>query len=115
MLPTIRALIAANATANGLLSGRVYRHGQAPKDVARPYVTWTFAGAPDNGFDGASHDNFRVNVDVWDDEDERAVTVGQAVRDALEPSAYCVGYSNGRDPETKRIRIGLAFDFIESR
>ena len=117
MFPTIRALIAADATANGLLSGRVYRHGSAPQNTARPYVTWSVpGGVPENTFDGPTHDNFRVQVDCWHDSDSGIETVAEAVRNALETSAYCVGYlANEEDPQTGRYRISFAFDFIESR
>lgn len=117
MFPQIRALIAADATANALLAGRVYRHGEAPQGVSRPYVTWSIAGgAPENAFDGAACDDFRVQVDCWSEEDEGVVTLASAVRDALEQSAHCVGYvANGRDRETQRYRISMAFDFIVGR
>jgi hypothetical protein len=117
MLPTIRALLASDTTANGLLSGRVYRHGSAPQEVARPYVTWSIAGgAPENHFDGASCDDFRVQVDCWTDDDAGVEALAAAVRAAIEPSAHCVGYLvNARDFETQRYRISMAFDFIEAR
>jgi hypothetical protein len=117
MFPTIRALLAGDPTANGLLSGRVHRHGDAPQGVSRPYVTWSVpGGAPENAFDGASCDDFRVQVDCWSDEDEGVVTLASAVRSVLEQSAHCVGYlENGRDRETGRYRISMAFDFIVGR
>lgn len=117
MLPPVRATIAANATANALLAGRVYRHGEAPQGVVRPYVTWHIAGgAPENGFDGAHVDVFRVQVDCWSDSDEGVATLASAVRGAIEGSAHLVGYiANERDKETARFRIGMAFDWIVSR
>lgn len=117
MLPTIRAYIAADATANGLLSGRVYRHGSAPKGVVAPYVTWSVpGGAPENTFDGPTHDDFRVQVDCWHDSDSGIETVAEAVRNALEGHAHCVGYlANEKDPQTGRYRISFGFDFLESR
>jgi hypothetical protein len=117
MLPAIRALLAADATVTGLVSARVYRHGEAPTNVLRPYVTWSVAGgAPDNGFSGACADAFRLQVDCWSDTDAEIETLAEAVRDAIEARAHCVGYvANERDFETKRFRISLAFDWIASR
>jgi hypothetical protein len=117
MLPEIRALLAADVTANGLLSGRVYRHGSAPQTVARPYVTWSIAGgAPENAFDGASCDDFRVQVDCWSDTDTGAEALATAVRAAIEPSAHLVAYvANERDFTTQRYRISMQFDWIEPR
>jgi hypothetical protein len=117
MLPPIRATIAADATANGLLSGRVYRHGSAPKDVARPYVTWSVpGGAPENALDGAEIDVFRVQVDCWADTDASVETLASAVRTALEGSANVVAYvADERDLETQRFRISFQLDWIYMR
>ena len=108
MLPQLRALLAADATANALLAGRVYRHGEAPQGVAAPYVTWSLAGgAPENGFDGAACDDFRVQVDCWSDTDAGVETLASAVRAAIEPAAHLAAYvANGKDAERYPSPVG---------
>jgi hypothetical protein len=117
MLPTIRAILAADATANALLAGRVYRHGSAPQNVARPYVTWSMpAGDADYTLDGPDADHARIQVDCWHDTDAGVEALGVAVRNALEQQASATHYiANERDPETQRFRIGFQFDWITSR
>jgi hypothetical protein len=122
MLPRVFALLVASPAVLELAGGsaadlRVMRHGEAGQGVQRPYVTWSApGGAPENAFDGACADNFRVHVDCWSDDDTEVETLAEAVRDALEPAAHCVGYiADERNFETQRFRIGMAFDFITAR
>lgn len=120
MLPAIFPLL-KNAPAVTALIGtapvRVYRHGSAPQDVVRPYVTWSVpGGAPENTFEGADADDFRVQVDCWSDNDTQIETLAAAVRAALEPAAHLVAYlADERDFDTQRFRISFAFDFIQPR
>ncbi|MFC0677525.1 DUF3168 domain-containing protein [Lysobacter korlensis] len=117
MLPTVYATLQASPAVVALVGNRVFRHGSAPQDVARPYVTWAVAGgAPENGFDGACADAFRVQVDCWSDSDAGVETLAAAVRDAIEPVAHLVAYvADERDFQTQRFRIGFAFDWILGR
>jgi hypothetical protein len=108
--PAVTALIGASPV-------RAYRHGNAPQDVVRPYVTWSVpGGAAENTFDGADADFFRVQVDCWSDDDTQIEALAAAVRAALEPAAHLVAYlADDRDETTKRYRMSFAFDFILSR
>jgi hypothetical protein len=126
MLPKIQHLLKASPAVTALIGAgtdpiadpvRVYRHGDAPQGVTAPYVTWSApAGAPENTFDGPDADFWRVHVDCWSDGDLQVEQLAEAVRNALEVAAHCVAYTaNERNPETKRYRIGFAFDFILSR
>lgn len=122
MLPKVFALLAASPAVLALAGGtaedlRVFRHGEAPQGVERPYVTWSApGGTPENAFDGACSDFFRVHVDCWADDDTEIETLAEAVRTALEPAAHCVGYlADERNFETQRFRFGMAFDFITPR
>lgn len=122
MLPKVFELLAASPSVLALVGGtvaelRVFRHGEAGHGVQRPYVTWSApGGAPENAFDGACADNFRVQVDCWSDDDTEIETLAKAVRSAIEPAAHCVGYiADERNFETQRYRIGMAFDFITAR
>ena len=117
MLPPVRATLAADSTANGLLSGRVYRHGSAPQNVQRPYVTWSApAGAPENTLDAPEMDAWRIQVDCWADSDSGIEALAQAVRNALEPFGVIVAYiADERDPETGRFRFGFQMDWMLGR
>lgn len=108
--PAVTALIGTNPV-------RVYRHGSAPQDVLRPYVTWSVpGGTAENTFQGADADFFRVQVDCWSDDDTQIETLAAAVRAALEPAAHLVAYlADERDFDTKRFRMSFAFDFIKPR
>lgn len=120
MLPLVFPLLSAAAPVTALIGTnpvRAYRHGTAPQGVAAPYVTWSSpGGAPENTFQGAVSDVFRVQLDCWSDDDTQVVTLASAVRAAIEPSAHLVGYvADERDPDTKRFRISFDFDFITTR
>lgn len=126
MLPKIQHLLKAAPAVTTLIGAgtdpvtdpvRVYRHGEAPQGVKAPYVTWSLpGGAPENTFDGADADVFRVQVDCWSDGDAEVEQLAKAVRAALEPAAHLVAYiADERNSETKRYRMGFAFDFILSR
>jgi hypothetical protein len=99
-----------------LVATRIYRHGSAPQNVVRPYVTWSVGGGAENAFDGAAADVFRVQVDSWSDTDAGVEALALAVRDAMEPHAHLIAYvADERDFETQRYRISFAFDWIASR
>jgi len=119
MLPLIYPLLRDAPAVTALIGSppRAFRHGTAPQNVPKPYVTWSVpGGAPENTFDGAASDLFRVEVDCWSDDDTQVETLAAAVRAALEPSGHLVAYiADERDPVTQRFRISYAFDFILSR
>ncbi|WP_009522324.1 DUF3168 domain-containing protein [Imbroritus primus] len=120
MLPPVFAALKASPAVTALIGSsplRAYRHGAAPQAVARPYVTWSApGGSPENAFDGACADVFRVQVDCWSDTDAGVEALAVAVRAALEPSAHLVAYvADERDFETQRFRISFQFDWILKR
>lgn len=117
MLPAVFPLLASDSEVTGFIGTnpvRVYRHGEAPQDVQKPYVTWFLSsGRPENILDGvAPIDEDSVQVDCWSDSDEEVVLLAEAVRAAIEPYHYMISKGpNGRDPETMRYRIGMTFTF----
>ena len=117
MLPLVYTTLHDAAPVAALVSTRIYRHGSAPQNVTRPYITWSVAGgAPENGFDGAACDVFRVQVDSWSDTDAGVEALALAVRNAMEPRAHMVSFGpDERDFETQRYRITLFLDWIASR
>jgi hypothetical protein len=120
MLPNIFALLKSASAVTAIIGSppRVYRHGDAPQDVTRPYVTWqVVSGVPDNHLSGVPvSDRYTVQIDCMNTTDGGIESLAKAVRDAIEPSAVLTSIPlNERDFETKLYRIALQFDFILNR
>lgn len=117
MLPPIfTALNASNEVKSivGMNPLRVYRHGSAPQDTSRPYITWSLISAvPENNLSELPPtDRVGVEIDCWHQTDAGIETLAQAVRDAVEPYAHMTAVViNLREPETKLFRIGMQFDW----
>lgn len=97
---------------------RIYRHGVAPQDTTRPYITWVLvSGVPENQLSGLpGADRMTVQVDCWHPTDSGVESLATAVRDACEPYAHMTSVLvNEREQETKLYRIGLQFDWYVMR
>lgn len=97
---------------------RVYRHGEAPQGVARPYVTWQLvSGSPDNTLSELPLvDRIVVQVDCWHPDDAGVEALATAVRDALELHGHMTAVLlDQREPDTKLYRIAMQFDVWLSR
>lgn len=119
MLPGVYAILANAAGVVALIGTppRIYRHGDAPQGVLRPYITWfVSSAAPANNLDDVPPvDEYTVQIDCWSEKDAEVEQLAEAVRDAIEPLQHLIGVSNGRDPETMRFRISLIFTFWTDR
>ena len=121
MFPPIYATLAAAPAVTAIVGaspGRIYRHGSAPQNVDRPYVTWAIVSAvPENNLsDTPPNDRVSVQVDAWSPDDAQAEALALAVRDALEPLAHMTGVvANTQDAETRLYRVGMQFDWILMR
>lgn len=114
--PNLFKALATNANVTALIGTapvRAFRHGSAPQNVVAPYVTFSFpGGSPENALEGACADQFRAQVDCWATGDAEVEALALAVRNAIEPSALCVGYvADERDAETQKYRISMVFDW----
>lgn len=97
---------------------RIYRHGVAPQDVTRPYVTWLLvSGVPENQLSGLpGTDRMSVQIDCWHQTDAGVESLATAVRDACEPYAHMTAIvANEREQETRLYRLGLQFDWFVAR
>lgn len=110
-IPTVTAFV-------GTAPVRIYRHGSAPQDTAKPYITWfSVAGQPYDQISGAPCGDFdSVQIDCWSMDDIQVESMATAVRDALDSG----GIANrlivdNRETDTKLYRIGIAADFIRNR
>ncbi|ARP88621.1 hypothetical protein CAL13_08860 [Bordetella genomosp. 9] len=110
-VPTVSAIVGADPV-------RIYRHGSAPQDVQKPYITWFSVDAqPYDQLSGPPCGDFdTVQIDCWSMDDEQVEALATAVRDALDAG----GIANRlvidqRETDTKLFRIAIQADFIRSR
>lgn len=118
MLPPVFQTLKASPAVKDIVGTnppRIYRHGDAPQNTERPYITWQLvSGVPENNLsDPPPVDRQSVQVDCWHQTDSGIELLADAVRDAIEPVAHMTGaLIDAREPETKLYRISLAFDFF---
>lgn len=109
MNPVYSALLASNAVKALIGSNpmRAYGHGNAPQDVAKPYVTFqTISGSPTNNIsENPDNDNSRIQVNCWSTQESQAKQLCDAVRDALEVQTHIVfGPLDDYEPDTTLFR-----------
>lgn len=100
------------------VSTRLYSFGEAPAEVTKPYAVWqVMSGSPENYLAGRPDvDGFTLQVDVYATTGTVARRVRDALRDAIELSAYITRWGiEGRDPTTKNYRAGFDVDWIVQR
>ena len=122
MTPPIFQLCSQAAAVTALLGTganlRLYSFGEAPQDVAKPYAVWQLVnGAPENYLAGRPDaDGFTLQVDVYGMTGTSVRQVRDAIRDAIELSAYVTRWGGeGRDPATKNYRASFDVDWIVLR
>jgi len=121
MLPPVFTTLKASADVKNIVGTnppRIFRHGSAPQDTTKPYITWfAVTVAPENNLsDLPPMDKVPVQVDCWHQTDAGVEALATAVRDAIEPYAHMTGAPvDGREPETKLYRIALTFDWFVDR
>lgn len=109
--PTLQALL------GGALP-RIYPFGQAPQEVAKPYVVYQWiGGAPFNMINcRPDADRASLQVDVYGLTTQSTTTVAKAIRNAIELDSYITGYRGDmRDEETKLYRTSFDVDWLVNR
>ncbi len=121
MIAPIFTVCAASPSVVALLGGdtlRLYPFGQQDDNVIYPYVVWqNVTGSPENYLaQRPDADSFTLQVDVYADTPDQAITVAAAVRDAIEPHAYITRWGGqDKDSNTKRYRYSFDVDWIVKR
>ena len=118
MLPNVYALLRTNSTIVSNVDKRIYRHGSAPQNVQKPYITWSLASnSPENVLNATPcHDRDIVQIDCWSETDEGIETLAYAVRDSLDSAMITNRFViNSRETDTKLYRMAIEADFIASR
>lgn len=118
MLPSIYALLVADSAVSAAVGKRVYRHGSAPQNVVKPYITWFVVyGMPELQISGnPDSDKDTVQVDVWSDTDAEVESLAYSVRSAFDNAGHAARIvQDTRDVDTRTFRISLEADVIRSR
>lgn len=121
MLPAVFQALKASSAVKAIVGTnppRVYRHGVAPQDTEKPYVTWFLvSGVPENNLsDPPPVDRISVQVDCWHQTDTGVALLAVAVRDALELVGVVTSYIvDQRETETKLFRMSLQADIFNGR
>jgi hypothetical protein len=117
MLPAVYSLLRQDATVLSIVANRIYRHGSAPQETSKPYITWfVVMGMPEVQLSGAPCSDFdTVQIDCWSNQDAQIETLGYAVRKALDDAKIVNRIvQNNREDDTRLYRIGIEADFIHS-
>ena len=118
MLPNVYQTLRLNSTVVSTVDKRIYRHGSAPQNVAKPYITWFMvSGVPENNISTAPcSDRDSVQIDCWSESDTEVETLAYSVRAALDSQLIANRMVvNNRENDTKLYRIAIEADFIRPR
>jgi len=112
--PPVFSLVSNDSASSALLESggicRCFLFGEAPKQVATPYVVWSMVtGTPENLLDTTpKEDSQLVQLDCWAKTAAEAREVAGAVRSALEVDGYVQSYRGEEiDPESNLFRISF--------
>jgi hypothetical protein len=117
MLPPVFQTLKASTAVKAIVGTnppRIYRHGSAPQDTTKPYITWFLvAGTPENNLsDPSPVGRQAVQIDCWHQTDAGVDVLADAVRDALEPIVHITAViDNEREADTKLYRVAFQADF----
>jgi hypothetical protein len=117
-LPPVFTTLRQNATVLSTVGNRIYRHGDAPQNVTKPYITWfVVMGMPELQISGSPcSDKDTVQIDCWSENDSEVELLAYAVRSALDDAKITNRIVvNGRENETRLYRFGIEADIIRSR
>jgi phage anti-repressor protein len=117
MLPAVYTILRDDSAVLSAVGKRIYRHGSAPQDVTKPYITWfVVTGMPEVQLSGPPlNDMDTIQIDCWSEKDAEVETLAYAVRKALDDAKIVNRIvQNNRENETRLYRIGIEADFIHS-
>lgn len=117
MLAPVFSLLKADSGVFAKVGTRIYRHGSAPQNVVKPYITWyTVTGMPEVQLSGAPCiDMDSIQIDCWSDSDSEIEVLAYAVRKALDDAKIVNRIvQNNREDDTRLFHIAVEADFIHS-
>lgn len=121
MLPPFLPVLKATGAVTSLLGSnplRVYGFGRARQNEPLPYAVFqTATGLPENYLGQVPDmDSMTMQFDVYAATTDSALTVAEALRDALEPIAYVTAWrGESKDPDTSHYRFSFDVDFMTPR
>lgn len=118
MMPLIYPLLRSNAALLALVSNRIYRHGSAPQDVAKPYIAWFLvSNRPEDQISGTPFADFdTVQIDCYSTDDTQVETMVYAVRDTLDAAGHANRLIRDmRETDTELFVVTIEADIIRSR
>lgn len=125
MYPPILEVCSADAGVQAVLGSdpcRVhlfgYGKGSSGGVPATPYAVWQIIGGIPENYLGSlpDADNWSLQIDVYASTAADARDAAMALRNAIEPVAYVVGWrGEGREPDTKLYRYSFDVDWITQR
>lgn len=121
MFPPVFATAAASPAVTALLGSnpvRLYLFGEAPQNVTKPYAVWqTVSGFPYNKLhDVPGADHYTLQIDAYALNASSARAVAEALRDAIEPTAYVVIWrGESKDVATGNYRYSFDVDWTLNR
>lgn len=117
-LQNVYQVLRGNSTVVNTVGTRIYRHGSAPQDVVKPYITWfVVTGQPEDVLNAPPcHDRDTIQIDCWSETDTGVETLAYAVRAALDSQLISNRIIiDTRENDTKLYRMSIEADFIASR
>lgn len=118
MLPNVFQLLRTSPVVMNAVGQAIYRHGNAPLDAPKPYITWLLvSNRPEDQLSGTPCTDFDlVQIDVWSEGDTQVEQIAYAVRDVLDDAGLSNRIiMNTFDKDTKLYRLGIEVDFIRPR
>jgi hypothetical protein len=121
VIAPIFPICAADPTVKSLLGDspvRLYPFDLQDDTPVYPYAVWqNIDGMPENYLAQRSDtDHFSLQVDCYAKTPQEVIAVAEALRDAIEGSAYITRLGDQtRDPDTKLYRYSFDVDFIVKR
>ena len=101
-----------------IVADRIFSHGTAPQGTPYPMITWQVkTGGRANQLSGLpSADSHRIQIDGYSEDRAQVIALGEAIDEALELSAHCVGQIGPMlDPEAQVWRVALDYSFWSIR
>src|SRR5690625_2286091 len=111
-------MLRSNTEIKQAVGEAIYRHGIAPLDAPRPYITWFLvSGRPEQQLSGTPCADFDlVQIDVWSEDDADVERLARLVRDTCDAGGRAVRTAvSGYEPGTIRFRLALEVDSTPSR
>lgn len=99
-------------------SPRIYPHGMADQNTAKPYCVFQIiTGTPENFlWARPDMDSYTLQVDVYAKTPEQAADGAEAIRDAVETVSYITAWRGQfKDPDTTLFRYSFDIDWLTPR